>query len=229
MKKTTLIIVVVIILIIFVGGVYLFFSKSHTNPVQAVKNQVAQTMEKKTLADFFSMSGSQRCTFSDISNNSSGAVYVGDGKMRGDFRSTDNSKTTASHMINDGTYVYVWTDGQKNGYKMSTAIVKKEESQVTLTPENNAPSEAQPSSGPVNMNQQSSYSCGPWSVDASMFTVPTNVTFTDYSSMMQKVTPGAAMQDQGMTQQQKQYECSQCNKVPAGQMRNQCLSELKCQ
>jgi hypothetical protein len=232
MNKTTVIIGVVIILLILGGGAFFFLNKSsqNSNPIKAVQNQVAQmTTEHKSIADFFSMTGSQKCTFSDKSNNSSGTLYIGDSKMRGDFQSNDSGTTTSTHMINDGKYVYVWVDGQKDGYKMSTSIVKKEAAQVTIGPDNNTPSVAQPSTGPVNMNQQADYSCGSWSVDTSMFTLPQGVTFTDYSSMLQGVTPGAMMRSQGLTNEQKQSMCAQCNQVPAGAMRNQCLAQLKCQ
>jgi hypothetical protein len=115
---------------------------------------------------------------------------------------------------------------------MSTETIKKEATSVSMAPDNSA----QPSTGPVNMSQQADYSCGGWAVDTSMFTLPQGVTFTDYSSMMEGMqngaTPGAMRQapaNQGMTDQQKKFECSQCNKVPAGSMRSQCLAELKCQ
>lgn len=238
MNKTTRIIIAVVVLLVLIAGAYALLGKKSSNPLQSVQNKVAQmTTQKMSLSDFFSLAGSKKCTFSDKTNNSSGTVYIGGGKMRGDFQSMDNGKTTASHMINDGQYVYVWTDGQSQGYKMSTDIVKKEAAQVTMTPDNSGSSETQPSSGPVNLNQQADYSCGGWSVDSSMFTLPQGITFTDYSSMMQGTQNGASSTQgttqqapaaQGMTAQQKQYECSQCDKVPAGAMRNQCLSELKC-
>jgi hypothetical protein len=237
MSKTTRVIIAVVIVLILIGGVYLIFGKKSSNPLQSVQNsvqnKVAQmTTQKMSLSDFFSLTGSKKCTFSDKSNNSSGTVYIGRGKMRGDFQSTDNDTTNSSHMINDGQYFYIWTDGQKGGYKISTETMKKQAAQVTMSPDN---TETQPSAGPVDMNQQADYSCGGWSVDTSMFILPQGVTFTDYSSMMQGMqngtTPGTMQQtpaSQGMTAQQKQSECTQCNKVPAGAMRNQCLSELKC-
>jgi hypothetical protein len=229
MNKTTTIIIVVIVLILLGGGAFFFLNKSSHNPVksvqQSVQNQVAKmTTEHKSLADFFSMTGSQKCTFTDKTNNSSGTLYIGDNKMRGDFQATDNGKTTQTHMINDGTYVYLWIDGQKDGYKMSTAKVKNEAAQVSTAPGEQVPSQAQV----VDMKQKADYSCGPWSVDATMFTLPQGVTFTDFSSMMQGATPAPA-RSQGMTDEQKQSMCAQCNKVPAGAMRNQCLTQLKCQ
>jgi len=238
MSKATRIIIAVVVILILIAGAFIVLGKKSSNPLQSVQNKVAQmTTQKMSLSDFFSLAGSKKCTFSDKTNNSTGTVYIGSGEMRGDFQSTDSGKTTATHMINDGKYVYIWTDGQSQGYKMSTDVVKKEAAQVTLSPDNSGSSET-PSSGPVNMNQQADYSCGGWSVDTSIFTLPQGITFTDYSSMMQGMQNGGASAKQGTTQQapaaqgmtaqQKQYECSQCDKVPAGSMRSQCLSELKC-
>jgi hypothetical protein len=85
---------------------------------------------------------------------------------------------------------------------------------------------AQSPSQAVNMSQKSNYSCNPWSVDQSKFTVPTTVTFTDYSAMMQGVGAGA---NPGTSMQGSQSECSQCNQIPAGAARTQCLTALKCQ
>ena len=122
MKKTSTIIAAVIILILLGAGVFYLLGKHaaprhNHNRAQAPQNQTQQmTTQKKSFFDFFSMAGSQKCTFSDSTNNSSGTVYVSGGKMRGDFQSSNNGKTNSSHMINDGTYVYIWTDGQTNGY-----------------------------------------------------------------------------------------------------------------
>jgi hypothetical protein len=233
MKKPVTIIVVVVILILLGAGVfYLLGSHSTSSQSQqaaAPQSQPMQTTQKKSLLDFFSMAGSQKCTFSNSTNNSSGTVYVSGGKMRGDFQSSDNGKTNASHMINDGTYVYIWTDGQTSGYKLSLAAVKQEQAQVSATPNN--PSTKTPQQS-VNMKQQANYSCGPWSSDATMFTVPTNITFTDYSSFMQGGTgstaqPGAAAG--APASGGNKAECAACNQAPAGAARNQCLAALKCQ
>lgn len=231
MKKPVTIIVVVVILILLGAGVFYLLGRHATPPksqqsAAATQNQTQQmTTQKKSLFDFFSMAGSQKCTFSDSTNNSSGTVYVSSGKMRGDFQSTDNGKTNASHMINDGTYVYIWTDGQTSGYKLSLAAVKQEQAQVS--PMANNPSSQNPHQA-VNMKQQSNYSCGPWSADATMFSVPTNITFTDYSSFMQSGTqPGAAAGVPAAGG--NKAACAACNQAPAGAARNQCLAALKCQ
>jgi hypothetical protein len=229
MNKTVRIIVIVIILILLGGGAFYLFSKSHKASTQSEQTATSQTpqtaTQKKSLFDFFSMAGSQKCTFSDKTNGGSGTVYVSGGKMRGDFQSANNGSANTAHMINDGKYVYYWTDGEKTGYKMSFDFVKQQASQVTMGPENNTSQQQTPSQA-VNMKQQSDYSCGPWSEDSSLFSVPTDITFTDYSSMMKSIPTTAPKE--GMNADQKQAACSACNQVPAGAMRNQCLAQLKC-
>src|SRR5579872_3913805 len=234
-NKTTKIIIIVVVLLLLGGGAFYFFHKSQKSAMQSEQTAMMQpqsgqmTTQKKSLFDFFSMGGSQKCTFTDKTTGSSGTVYVSSGKMRGDFQSTNNGKATVSHMINDGKYVYYWSDGVKSGYKMSLDFVKQQAAQVSMAPGNNS-SENQTPSQAVNMKQQADYSCGAWSEDGSLFIVPTDVTFTDYSTMMQgamhSMTPPAG--SDGMTSGQKASECAQCDQVPAGAMRNQCKAALKC-
>jgi len=234
MKKMPLIIIVILILLILAGGAFYLAGKSHKSPAQSEQTATTQTQtqqmstQKKSLFDFFSMAGSQKCTFSDKTNNGSGIVYISGGKMRGDFQSTDAGKTNVSHMINDGKYVYFWTDGGKSGYKMSLDFVKQQASGVHTAPGNS--SSGQTPSQAMNMKQQSDYSCGTWSADASMFTFPTNITFTDYSTMMQGAMKGSFMHPSSAMQiQGNQAACSQCDQVPAGTARTQCRAALKCQ
>ena len=240
MKKnnTSRIIIAVVVVLLLIGGGYLFLSKSHMSPSHSADNANPQSESKgmssgkKSLSDFFSMKGTLKCTFSDQTNNGSGTVYVGSGKMRGDFQSQANGTQSQTHMVNDGTYVYIWTEGQKNGYKMSIDSVKSEASQVKVS---GAPTAAKPQG--MNMNQQSNYSCGPWVVESSLFTVPSDITFVDYSSMMQgqgvshssAPQEGPAAAQLGTQVHGSAAMCAQCNQAPAGQARNQCLAALKCQ
>jgi len=236
MNKTVRIIVIVVILILLGGGAFYLFSKSHKASTQseqtaAPQNQSQQmSTQKKSLADFFSMTGSLKCTFSDNTDNSSGTVYVAVGKMRGDFQRTDSGKTHASHMINDGQFVYYWTDGEKTGYKMSLASVKNEMGKAMGNAMKSSGGDQSQQQGP-DMKKQSNYSCGPWAADKTLFTPPTDVTFTDYTSMMQGAMKSIPTSNpkEGMNAEQKQNACAACNQVPAGAMRTQCLTQLKCQ
>src|SRR5579863_2306710 len=139
-NKTTVIVIAVIVLLILAAGAYKLMhhmqAASQSGESANTQSQSQPSAQKKSLFDLFSMAGSQKCTFSDSTSNSSGTVYVSSGKMRGDFQATNEGKTTQSHMINDGTYIYYWTDGQQNGYKMSLAMVKQQAAQITESPPN---------------------------------------------------------------------------------------------
>jgi hypothetical protein len=233
-NNTSRIIIAVVVVVLLIGGGYLFLGKSHMSSSQSADNANPQNESKgmssgkKSLSDFFSMKGTLKCTFSDQTNSGSGTVYVGSGKMRGDFQSQVNGTQSQTHMVNDGTYVYIWTEGQKNGYKMSLDSVKSEASQVKVS---GTPTAVKPQG--MNMNRQSNYSCSPWVVNASLFTVPSDITFVDYSSMMQgagasngtATQPGSA----ATATHGNPAMCAQCNQAPAGAARNQCLTALKCQ
>jgi hypothetical protein len=235
-KKTPFLVIVIVVLLLLAGGAYLLIKHTHNGASQSAQTantqgQPLMSPQKKSLFDFFSMGGSQKCTFSDKINNSSGTVYVSSGKMRGDFQSVDNGTTKQTHMINDGSYVYIWTDGQSSGYKMSLKAVKSEAAQVSTAPGSNTSGQTQSQS--VNMHQQADYSCGGWSADPSLFTLPQGITFTDYSSMMQgsgsSAGTGSSTTQQGTQTHGSAAMCAECNQAPAGQARNQCLSALHCQ
>lgn len=218
-----------IVLVVIAGAFYFkhhaMMSSTATSQTENSKMQPVSNTPK-SLSDFLSMTGTLKCTFSNSTNNSSGTVYVSNGKMRGDFQSTNNGTAQQSHMVNDGTFVYFWVDGQ-NGTKMSLSAIKNEEAQVSGTPSNNS----QPQGG-MDMHQKSIYSCSPWVANSSVFTPPASVTFTDYSAMMQKAQPGSSL-PQGSAASNSMHgttaECAECNQAPAGAARNQCLSALHCQ
>lgn len=94
-----------------------------------------------------------------------GLLYVANGKVRGDFSSSAvDTKSTVS-LINDGTFLYVWEAGDKTGLKLIAA------SSVSGT--------AVAARGAIDPSAQISYACNPWTVDANVFKIPEEVTFTD--------------------------------------------------
>ena len=228
MKNKNLLVAVVIILLLLGGGAFYFLGQSHKNQTvdqsankQASQNEMQkQSTEKKSLKDFLTMSGSQslQCTFSDKTTNSSGTVFVDNNKMRGDFTASLDGKEMQSHMINDGSYVYSWTDGQKEGYKMSLATIKNAAS------ENGTPAPKTPGQA-VDMQKQVNYSCSPWSVDTTKFALPQGISFNDFSEMMKGMPQGGPSSS---VMQGNQAACGQCDQIPAGTAREQCKAALKC-
>jgi hypothetical protein len=194
-NKKVLVVVATLALIVGIYGAYRIVK--HFRPVQTqTQNPVA-----KTLKDLLAQGIAQKCTFDQ------GTVYVAGGKVRADFGVTADSKTTKSHMIVDGDTSYIWTEDSATGYKMTTNPNASPEAAPTAAP------------GALDVNKEADYVCGAWVTDASYFTLPKNIAFTDLSSMM---NPSAAPAT-GNSQQ-----CSYCDTL-SGDAKASCLSALKCQ
>ncbi len=90
----------------------------------------------------------------------SGTMYVADAKMRANF--------TTTSMIDDGSYLYVWTKGATKGLQLS-AVSSVSGSAIA-------------SNGGFDTANPFSFSCSNWATDATVFTPPTSVTFSNNPS-----------------------------------------------
>ncbi len=72
---------------------------------------------KSTLGGIFDDPGSYQCDYEQVSqtSRSTNVVYVANGKLRGEFRTKTATSTTLSMVVYDGSYLYVWTEGQPTG------------------------------------------------------------------------------------------------------------------
>lgn len=124
-------------------------------------------------AELIARGGDHVCTFDQTveNNRSTGTVYISNGKMRGDFKSSVVTGATPidveSHMISDGEFMYTWSSMMPTGFKM--AVVQN------TTADGTTPTSQQM----FDANMKLSYDCDPWTVDASKFTLPSAVTFTE--------------------------------------------------
>lgn len=180
-NNNLLIIAAVIVLVILLGGAGFMLLNKKSPP--AVQNNIAKTSPTpgamtnaaKTLVDLLSSGQSQRCTFSVQNTDTSstqGTVYVSGGKLRGDFTATDKTgKKVDTSMIRTGDTNYIWGSFMPNGgIKMTMSL-----NQISSNKE---------ASQYVDPTQKIDYKCSPWSVDSSLFTPPTNVKFTDMTSLL---------------------------------------------
>lgn len=85
----------------------------------------------------------------------SGTMYIADAKMRANF--------TASSMIDDGSYLYVWLKGASKGISFPTT--SSVGGSVIAT------------NGGFDPGNPFSFSCNAWTKDASLFTPPASITF----------------------------------------------------
>lgn len=211
MGKSLIIAGVAGVLIIAAAAAYLTVGKpASTSPTPTASIEVESTetasTESKSLKDLMAMGQNQSCTFEDETGNS-GSVYASSGRVRGDFATNINGKLESSHLLVDGQYAHIWTEGMANGIKISLDAI----ADIDTT-------SAQQS---VDIDEKVDFDCSPWSVDASLFVPPASVQFTDYSSMMAPVATGTAQTTDNSSQ------CATCQNL-TGTYRDQCLQALSC-
>jgi len=88
-------------------------------PAPVVKTTPAKPIEgmKVSLGGIFAEKGNYQCDYEQVSQQtrSSNVVYISDGKMRGEFRTSTATGSTATMVVYDGSYLYVWTEGKPTG------------------------------------------------------------------------------------------------------------------
>jgi len=204
--------IVVAILVIAGAGWMIMSGRNKNNPVG--KQEKADSGFKQTsLKELEAMTSPQKCTFKDETSAEQiqGLVYISKGKMRGDFGMVSQGKTIKSHMISDGKYSYTWTEEPAMGFKVAL---------------DNEKTETKPGQSGVDVNKQMSYDCQNWSEDTSVFVVPSNVKFEDFSAL----TAPQAPQGTGEVQTppgSSSAACAACDTLE-GDAKTQCRTALSC-
>ena len=185
------IVIGVVVLLVLGAGGYLFMNKK-----SPTSNTQTQTSGPTSLKDLLDANLPQKCTYPE------GTVYISGGKFRGDFTSDVSGKAVTSHMISDSTTSYIWTDDQKQGFKMTIDADAKAEAQTETD-----------NSG-VDVNEKLDYKCGAWLPDASLFNTPSGIEFTDFSALTAPTGSGSV-------------QCAACASL-TGDDKTQCLAVLNC-
>lgn len=219
----SLIITILAILIVF-GGVGVYFLMANKNALPSV--QISETSNSVTdtpqnLTDLMNFASNKTCTFTDTTSNSSGTVFVANKKVRGDFNSAISGKTMMSHMIIDSNNVYIWTDGESEGYKTSFEAITEVQSQMSdakMPGINTTP----------DFDEKVDLKCQDWNADQTKFTPPSSVKFTDYSEMMKNLKDTGSQMMQGDNNiDVKAIQCQSCENLPADS-KAACKSALGC-
>jgi hypothetical protein len=162
------------------GGYYLWSNQaapaqtnSQTGQIPSTSQQVqGQTQTAQagaysgSLADLAARGGTWKCSVNSTANDaaSSGTTYVSGNLVRADFTTTVASYgKVESHLIVRDGYTYTWSPVMPQGIKTS----------VTSSGQGSGAASGQG----ANANASYSYDCQPWTADASLFVLPTNVTF----------------------------------------------------
>jgi len=174
-----------IVIIVLVGLGIWYFSSSNvslntTNPYGAATTSVsttststATTSHTNTFHSIFTQTGNYECSYESVggtSVRSSSVIYIADGKMRGEFRTTTNTVTSANFMIYNGGYLYAWKEGATVGTKTT---IKTLADLPAIIP-------TDLTSGKILgvSDNNVSWDCHNWAKDDSVFVIPSYVKFS---------------------------------------------------
>ncbi len=204
--------------VVVAGGGYYFYTAGSSD---SMMSESEPTSLSGSMKDLLARTNSQ-CTVSNKTENSesTGTVYVGNGKMRGDFKTVTSqpvAMTIESHMISDGTTVYTWSDQAPQGFKMAVNESGNAETQPS------APEQDQ-----VGMyNAKVAYDCSTWKVEEEKFTVPSTIQFMDVAALTKGMAPMPAPTNGAGNPPSKSQQCNMCDQAPEPQ-RSQCRQALNC-
>lgn len=174
------------IVILVVIGIVAFLqmgkksSSSNAPTATSAQSESSVSSTSGTLKDLFSGGKTVNCKFSYPDNSMSGNVFVSGGKVRNEFTTTKDGKTTDGTVIYDGTYAYFWSSSSSQAIKYKMGSIEDMQKQ------------AQGQAQTMDLSQKVNFDCSNWSVDNSKFVPPSNIQFTDFTEMMMKVQASPA-------------------------------------
>ena len=180
-----ILIAVGIVAVAAVLGLLAFNNKGNNSsaPASGVgSGEKSESLTKGSIKGLLNAGKSVMCEINYTDTQGKGTVYVDGKKFRGDFdAAVGGQPRMLTHMVSDGEMTYIWTEGSNQGTKMKT----DEPDQETQTP----PASAAGSNEVADWDKDVDMKCSGWTADGSKFAVPANVTFSDLSSMMEKLAP----------------------------------------
>jgi len=196
------------------GGYFLFSNSSGSNTGESMMEESASG----TFASLIARGQNLECTFehNDGTNVSSGTVYLANGatRIRGNFTiEQSGAGPMEAHMIRDGGYNYIWGSFYPQGIK--SKVSAEEEGKLFSTKEGSG------------IDEDTTFDCKPWNVNASVFSLPSGVGFMDMSMQMGGEDMNNTLGDLDAIKAQ-QCASGVCNQAPEGVARQQCLQALGC-
>ena len=153
------------------GGLY----NSTTTSDSTVTNQPQKSAvysDTDTYVSVFNQSGSHVCTYDQVTqtSRSSNTIYIADGKMRGEFRTTTGGVNSNNNiMVYNKGILYTWKEGMDNGTKIQIKTLADLPVSIPRDLTTNVVSGS-------GLNT-SSWDCHNWRQDNSMLVPPTGVKF----------------------------------------------------
>lgn len=140
-----------------------------------------------SLRDLIAKNIPQKCTWTSTQEGleSNGTMVISGNKFKQEINLKEDNDSFKMYSISDGTYIYTWQE--KDG-KINSDMAFKMKLDTFESPDKDvASSDAPPSVGSVDMDQEYQYNCTPTMVSDSDFQPPKEVEFTDYSQFLEDI------------------------------------------
>lgn len=215
-KQAIIGIIAAFIILVGAGGAFLYSKSSpkstDSNTTKALDQK--NTSAKNNILGLLKSGKTQKCTFSSEDPNSGSTertVYLTGNQMRSDISMTINGKSSAINMIRNGNDTYIWGSSIPNNMGIKMTI--SQDDLISDTASKNY----------LDVTQKVDYKCESWTVNSTVFSLPTNIKFSDISGVMQD-----AIKAKPSTTGSPSSQCSICNSL-VGEAKTACLSSFNCQ
>lgn len=167
-------------IIVIAGGIFFWYRKTKTVTVtgtNASSTNTANEITTGTYSEILTLGKNVKCDYTNTDENGTtqGTIYIknrGEG-LRSDFTLTKDGTATNSHLIVDKNTEYIWSDSEKSGIRATIT----DEDKKTIFSDNTQ-------DGGLSANEK--LTCRAASIEQSLLTPPSNVSFVDFSASSTK-------------------------------------------
>lgn len=206
---------IIIIGLVVVAGIAGFYFMSGQAATSVSDNNMMNTDDTAygRLMSMFESGDSLKCAVSYDTEGEvgSGTFYMSgnDESFRGDFNITwSGDEPMVTHVLAHQGFIYTWLEGDSHGMKMKMESSLKDTVSSSL--------------GNVSMQEHMDIDCDSWTVDSSLLTPPTNVSFVDATSYYQETGAEGAMSAQAQ-------QCQACDMAGDASTAASCRAAMGCQ
>lgn len=207
------------------GGTYLVINNRATTDTSIEEEEISEeemeqlfTGGESSLRGLMALGQNIQCDFTsymeETGGSSAGTVYVGGGRVRGDFAMEQAGVTMDSHMIVKDEKIYTWTVSPQGTFAHVLNLEAVEGAQGS--------SASAGSNEAVSLDERVDYSCRSWSVDESKFALPGGIEFQSMETMF-----NAQLEASGSVSGSGD-QCAACAQILDANAKAQCLTALSC-
>lgn len=191
-----ILIIVAIVLLLVIAPILAFRSGIVRTPAWLLKTMPSAILspglnnDEAMLATMLENNQSGVCTFSNMNDNSQVKYFIKDQKIRIEVTTTLDEETVHNYTLNDGEYLYTWTDQTNQGTKMKIPTQAETDDLTArldeITGDLQTPSAlSNDRENAVDEQQeQVTINCEYQALADDLFTIPANIKFLEFGEML---------------------------------------------